>query len=620
MGTSTEGVILILFILIFITIIACLGGFMLKGCYHSWKTSQDSYETVDGIVGDTGGGTVDGTGDGTAETSDKKSDTTSENKPKPENKPKLKIIKDVFIGNKVIIIVFVCCVIGFFICIGFASVYHKPLQSNKYSEWKLALSSTVDIGNDEFNEMFWLTYPSESKEYKRYSDYGIFLYICPYCKQPYRRIFYKRLTFAPKMNLLDIIKSTWTSNDEHNRIGIDYNLYSTFKDLKNNKHSWKSCLDNVNNLEFGFPGFCIKDSDSFKEGQTIIYDNESNKLKSKGIKIWVLNRDRLPVINANDKFTSDFTSLSPTKLPTATTNIPTSDPTTSPTLLPTLNPSVIPTLYPTDMPSVTPTVSPSNDPTINPTLSPSKATVVPSGSPTVPTINPTGKPSLAPTFTINPTMAPTLPSQSPSIHPTRTPTLLPSLAPKTPSKSPTESPSPAPTSKPTPLPSQTPTLPTPEPTRRPSVSPTIYEQFFPGWGAFRRGWNYVKNEKSGSLILAQNKENYNGFDDTSDDCSFGDLSFKSSIDGFDKYEKTETQTIEASYGNDKLEVAGKASRTRNEMASSSTSKQYYYYIMNLRCTRADVSLPTFDKVYKDIIYYNNYNIIHIFRYIGIQGF
>ena len=518
-----------------------------------------------------------------------------------------------------------CCVI-MMILAGFSFAWYKTPQSSKYAKWTLALSSNVDIGNDEFNEMFWLTIASDNQENKRYNDYGIFLYICPFCKPPYRRIFYKRLTFAPKINLLDMIKSNWTSDAEHNWLGIDYNLYGSFKDLKNDENPWQLCLANVNNQEIGFPGFCIKDGDSFKEDQTIIYDNESNELKSKSIKIWVLNRDTLPGIYADDKFTIDFTSLSPTKLPTAVTDTPTTEPTISPTLSPTVNPSVMPTLNPTllpsiaptdhpsipptisptDMPSVTPTISPSNDPTINPTLSPSIATVVPTRSPSISTINPTGKPSQAPTFTKNPTMIPTLSSQSPSIPPTRTPTESPSLTPtlspsliptKTPSKAPTQAPSPAPTLEPTGIPTQTPTLPTPEPTRRPSISPTIYEQFFPGWGAFRRGWNYVKNEKSGSLVLAQKRENYNGFDDTADDCSFSELSFKSSIDGFDSYTKSETQAVEASYGKDKFKVGGAASRTRSEMASSSTSKQHYYYIMNLRCTRADVSLPTFDKVY-----------------------
>ena len=201
--------------------------------------------------------------------------------------------------------VIVCCFfIGFFICFGFALVYYKPLQSNKYSEWELALSSKKDIEHDKFNEMFWLTYQSDYKEYKRYNDYGIFLYICPYCKPQFRRIYYKRLTFAPEINLFHTIKSNWTAQYNNNKIGVDYNLYSSFKDLIKNKNPWKSCLDNVNNLEFGFPGLCVKDGDitSFKPNQAIIYDNDGKKLNRKSIKVWVLKRNTLPVVFLDDKY------------------------------------------------------------------------------------------------------------------------------------------------------------------------------------------------------------------------------------------------------------------------------------------------------------------------------
>ena len=449
MVNTTEGVILIAFISLLGTIMACLGGFILK----KWRHSLNGYlQTSDN---DSGGSSV----------------------------------KDALRYSKTSAVVLVCVVIDIFICLAFAMGYYKPLQSNKYSEWELVLSSKIVIENDKFNKMFWLTVPSDNEEIKRYNDYGIFLYICPYCKPQYRRIYYKRLTFEPKINLLDIIKSNWTTHTEYNDIGTDYNLYTSFEDLKKNQNPWASCLNNVNNVSIGFPGLCVKDGNikSFKSNQAIIYDNENQKLNKKSVKVWVLNRKAFPSMKVNDQYNPDYVTKSPTMTP----------------------------------------VESSKYPSKTPTMEPTTETIIP-GSPTA----------------------------SPIIVPT--------------------------------------------------ASPVVNEEFFPGWSAFRRGWDYIKNEKAGSLVLAQNRENYNGFDDTSDDCSYGELSFKSSIDGFDSYAKTETETIEASYGKDKLKVAGKTSRTRNDMKLISRSKQYYYYIMNVQCIRADVSLPTFDKVN---IYINLYIIL-----------
>ena len=192
-------------------------------------------------------------------------------------------------------VIFGCCLA---VCIYYAiwsGMIAKP--DVPHSKWKKVLSKSKNIGSDEFNKYFWLTTPSFNKKYARYDDYGIFLRICPYCATPYKKIWYKRLTYKPSVDLLRLIKSNWSNTVPYNVYGKDYLLYSTHSDLKNNINEWESChlnnninYNDNNKLNMGFPGLCYKSEDTKKDGQYMVYDEPKKTLIERpASKIFVLS-------------------------------------------------------------------------------------------------------------------------------------------------------------------------------------------------------------------------------------------------------------------------------------------------------------------------------------------
>lgn len=77
---------------------------------------------------------------------------------------------------------------------------------------------------------------------------------CKSCKEMHRNIYYHRVTPMKKdFSIYDTTQITWSS-ENGNRLGIDFNLYSTLDDALSRKNGWKYC--NYNDPSIGFPRDC----------------------------------------------------------------------------------------------------------------------------------------------------------------------------------------------------------------------------------------------------------------------------------------------------------------------------------------------------------------------------
>jgi len=81
--------------------------------------------------------------------------------------------------------------------------------------------------------------------------------VCDECVDSHIDIYYKRFTPVPSdMNFLNLFMNAW--NDKNNKLGIDFNLYSTYEDavagVAKDPNAWKVCNFNYGNI--GFPRDC----------------------------------------------------------------------------------------------------------------------------------------------------------------------------------------------------------------------------------------------------------------------------------------------------------------------------------------------------------------------------
>ena len=82
---------------------------------------------------------------------------------------------------------------------------------------------------------------------------GIFFRSCADCADSHKNIYYKRVNpFPPQFSMYRSVIQTWSSSD--NILNIDFNLYSSYEDLKNDKNRWTSC--NYDDPLVGFPRDC----------------------------------------------------------------------------------------------------------------------------------------------------------------------------------------------------------------------------------------------------------------------------------------------------------------------------------------------------------------------------
>merc|ERR1719313_52557 len=76
---------------------------------------------------------------------------------------------------------------------------------------------------------------------------------CADCRGSHKEIFYKRLTPVPKgFSFYDLFLVTWSN--ANNKLGVDFNLYSSLADARAGSNPWKYC--NYNDRGIGFPRDC----------------------------------------------------------------------------------------------------------------------------------------------------------------------------------------------------------------------------------------------------------------------------------------------------------------------------------------------------------------------------
>ena len=114
-----------------------------------------------------------------------------------------------------------------------------------YGQWEklTSKSSTVstDVGKSSFDIQFAA---SETKILRR---------VCKYCGKEHKDVYYRRLTAFPSgTSIYDLLHTTWLSAG--NTRGIDFQLYSNYKDAIAATNAWSFC--NYNDNGIGFPRDC----------------------------------------------------------------------------------------------------------------------------------------------------------------------------------------------------------------------------------------------------------------------------------------------------------------------------------------------------------------------------
>ena len=104
-----------------------------------------------------------------------------------------------------------------------------------FSEVQLTYQpTTVDVGQDVFNQLFWD------------SDYHIMKRECTSCsRDTHKVIYYKRYTM---LDSFDLYKYTYDWESTNNKLGTDFDLFSTLPDALSGSNPWTYCNYDDNNI------------------------------------------------------------------------------------------------------------------------------------------------------------------------------------------------------------------------------------------------------------------------------------------------------------------------------------------------------------------------------------
>jgi len=116
------------------------------------------------------------------------------------------------------------------------------LESGTYCPNPADNSTCTDLGATEFNTLFWA------------SRHHIVKRLCANCSADYQEIYYRRLSQVDSFAVYDYLKDNW--NSSNNALGLDFNIYSTYDDAKNEANPWTYC--NYDDAGVGFPRDCGK--------------------------------------------------------------------------------------------------------------------------------------------------------------------------------------------------------------------------------------------------------------------------------------------------------------------------------------------------------------------------
>jgi len=98
----------------------------------------------------------------------------------------------------------------------------------------------LDVSKDKFNELARKT--------------GVLRRVCNDCAADYQNIVYVRLTMIDTFDYYENMLIVWSDTD--NKMGTDFNLYSTMDDARAGANPWEFCNYNDYGAQIGFPRDC----------------------------------------------------------------------------------------------------------------------------------------------------------------------------------------------------------------------------------------------------------------------------------------------------------------------------------------------------------------------------
>uniref|UniRef100_A0A6V2LP54 WSC domain-containing protein n=2 Tax=Ditylum brightwellii TaxID=49249 RepID=A0A6V2LP54_9STRA len=101
--------------------------------------------------------------------------------------------------------------------------------------------------------------------------------ICVDCVAPYDDVYYRRYT-SPPDDLYAILYHSFDHNMVGNKMGTDFNLFSTFEDAVRDINPWEYCVTYDPLNKAGFPNRCGPDYESTRMDQWHLYNERGNNV------------------------------------------------------------------------------------------------------------------------------------------------------------------------------------------------------------------------------------------------------------------------------------------------------------------------------------------------------
>uniref|UniRef100_A0A7S4SEI4 WSC domain-containing protein n=1 Tax=Ditylum brightwellii TaxID=49249 RepID=A0A7S4SEI4_9STRA len=115
------------------------------------------------------------------------------------------------------------------------------------------------------------------------SAHSLIRRLCLDCVAPYRDVYYRRKTPAPD-NLSLIMYQAFNHDMEGNRMGVDFNIYSTLEEALREINPWKYCAPYDPSNTRGFPNRCGPDFESSRTDQWTRYNWRGDIVWQNGVK------------------------------------------------------------------------------------------------------------------------------------------------------------------------------------------------------------------------------------------------------------------------------------------------------------------------------------------------
>eukprot|EP00957_Ditylum_brightwellii_P055862 4232745-Ditylum_brightwellii.AAC.1 len=99
--------------------------------------------------------------------------------------------------------------------------------------------------------------------------------MCTECIPPYDDLYYRRYTESPP-DLVWILFNDFNHDRHDNKIGVDFDIFSTLEDALRKTNAWDYCEQHDPSVLRGFPARCGPDYESRRADQWQNYDWKGN--------------------------------------------------------------------------------------------------------------------------------------------------------------------------------------------------------------------------------------------------------------------------------------------------------------------------------------------------------